>query len=445
MSLASYSSVAFTLTGGLAVAPSATIEVRKELDGTLASIFSDKDGASPISQPGFVADANGRFTFYAAGIFEGYKITITKNAEIVILRNVMVVDAGAKGVALMAAATTAVARNAIELPATAGQGFSLEGGRLAWTVASSVLTVAIKTWAGNDPSVTEPVYITFRSATAGDSSMVRRQITAATSIAINNTATLGTANSTAFRLWCVAFDDAGTIRLGVINCLSALSIFPLAGWGIASSVAEGDASDSAHIFYTGAAVTSKAYATLGFASWETGLATAGTWSAVPTRAQLYGLGMPLPGQAVQSGFAQTGAASSDATIMPLDDSIPQNTEGFQVMTQAITPTSAANVLDIFSNISAATNVGSNVVIIALFKDSVASALAAAYQHVGSSVPNRMTLPIAHRMLAGATTAMTFKTRIGGHAGNTILNGSTTGTREFGGVMSSFLKVEELMA
>src|SRR5262245_50286750 len=49
----------------------------------------------------------------------------------------------------------------------AGPGFTLEGGYLDWSVSGNALTIAIKTWAGNDPSDAEPVFISFRSATAG--------------------------------------------------------------------------------------------------------------------------------------------------------------------------------------------------------------------------------------------------------------------------------------
>jgi hypothetical protein len=83
-----YSGAAVTTTGGLAVAATAAIEVRRESDSGLASIYSDRAGASPISQPGFVADAQGRFIFYAAGIDGGYSVKVTAvNAETYTLRN----------------------------------------------------------------------------------------------------------------------------------------------------------------------------------------------------------------------------------------------------------------------------------------------------------------------------------------------------------------------
>jgi hypothetical protein len=323
-------------------------------------------------------------------------------------------------------------------------GYTLLNGYLDWSVAGNVLTVAVKTWAGTDPSATDPVYIAFRSATPGTGSLTLRKLTAATSIAINITATLGTSNSEAFRLWAVAFDDGGTVRLGLINCRSGTNVFPLAGWGIDSSTQESDASDSAHVFYTdGAAVAAKAYATLGYATWETGLATAGTWSAAPTRVQLFGPSVPLPGHVVQVQRTQTGAVATGTTTIPFDDTIPQNTEGDQYMSQPITPRSAANVLrtDVngFWSSSAAVRLSA-----ALFQDSTANALAAGSNSINATTDDR---PIAfrHDMLAATTSATTLKVRAGGSgAGTTTFNGISAG-RIFGGVYASSLNIAEVMA
>lgn len=325
-------------------------------------------------------------------------------------------------------------------------GFSLINGYLDWSVATSILTVAVKTLAGTDPSTTDPVRIVFRSSTAATGSPVVRELTAATSIAINDTALLGTSNSTAFRLWCVAFDDAGTVRLALINCLSGTSIYPLAGWGIASATLEDGASDSAHVFYSdGAAVASKAYATLGYATWESGLATAGTWSAAPTRAQLFGTGIALPGHVVQVQRTQSGAVATGTTVLPRDDTIPQSGDGVEFMTQAITPTSAASILrarHLGNYASSGTNSSAGV---ALFQDATAEALAAAWGAKDGSADGETQIAVEHHVLSGTTSATTFKIRAGTTgAGTTTFNGVAAG-RIFGGVMVSYLEVQEIMA
>ena len=86
MALGIYSGVALLTNGGVSVGDAATIEVRKESDGLLASIFEDRAGAVGLSNP-FVADSLGRFQFYAAGIDEGYRIKVTKGGENYTLNN----------------------------------------------------------------------------------------------------------------------------------------------------------------------------------------------------------------------------------------------------------------------------------------------------------------------------------------------------------------------
>lgn len=236
-------------------------------------------------------------------------------------------------------------------------GYNLMNGYLDWTVSSNILTIAVKTWGGGDPSATDPVFVQVRDATSTTGLPMWRKITAALTLTVRDTATLGTANSVAFRLWAVIFDDGGTLKLGVINCVvptsGAVSVYPLgAGVLIASSTTESSSSDSAQVFYTQASVASKPYSIVGFASWESGLATAGTWSAGPTRKQLYDRNCPLPGQPIQwnSAYSSSGSSTSSTSLVDV-------TNG----SLSITPSSAANLVradfsfNTMRNIIAATN------------------------------------------------------------------------------------------
>lgn len=132
MPLGVYSSAAFLTASGVAVAPNADIEVRRESDSGLASIYSDRAGASPISQPGFQADSLGRFTFYAAGLSGGYQVKVTKGAETYTLRNVTIgtageLDADSFWATVLAAANAAAARLALGFAAIAAKGDSWWG------------------------------------------------------------------------------------------------------------------------------------------------------------------------------------------------------------------------------------------------------------------------------------------------------------------------------
>jgi hypothetical protein len=293
-------------------------------------------------------------------------------------------------------------------------------GYLEWTVAASALTVALKTALGTDPSLSDPVYVWVRSATAapasGTPTYALLTITAALSVVVSSGSSLGTVNATAFKLWATLFNDAGTPRLAVINCLAisvpTYTLYPLAAWEIASSTAEGGAgaADSAQVFYTGTAVTSKGYAVLGYATWETGLAAAGTWSAGPTRAQMFGPDVRLPGARINKQRSQANALSTGTTITPNDDTIPQNTEGDQYLSVGITPQSAAHLLDIKWSVMAGPSVAAWVTA-ALHQDSVANALAAqaSYQ---SQAGGALIQAGGHNMLAAVSVATTFKMRLG---------------------------------
>lgn len=152
---------------------------------------------------------------------------------------------------------------------------------LSATVAASALTIAIKGQDGNDPSSTNPVIVNFRSATASSGLLAQLILTAATSIVVSSGSTLGMTSGIAATLVVVGFNDAGTFRPGIINPL----LLPLLD-SIASSTAEGGAgaADSAGVFYTETAVTSKSYTVLGFITITE--ATAGTWASGPTTTQV---------------------------------------------------------------------------------------------------------------------------------------------------------------
>ena len=303
-------------------------------------------------------------------------------------------------------------------------------------------TIALKTAAGTDPSGADKIKIGFRDATAGTGAYSILEITAATSIVISSGSTLGATSATAFRLWLVGFNDAGTFRLGVIKCALTDGVYGLQDNVLESSTAEGGAgaSDSSGVIHTGTAVTSKAMRVLGYLEYT--LTTAGTWDAAPSAVNIYSQGDRLPGDTVQRRFNQTGATASGTTTTPFDDTIPQNTEGTEFMTQSITPRSAINNLAI-DHIGLYSNTAASFVTAAIFQDSTAGALAAISMVIGSANQHE-TAVIRHIMRSGTTSATTFKVRAGGNAAGTVRINGQSGARLYGGVASSSLAVSEIM-
>lgn len=150
------------------------------------------------------------------------------------------------------------------------------------------------------------------------------------------------------------------------------------------------------------------------------------------------------GKVLQVVNVTDGTYASGTTVMVDDDTIPQNTEGNQFMTLAITPTATNSKLKIevvcvFSN-----HTDHKKGIVALFQDTTANALAAAMDHDMGENGRLRTLSFNHFMTAGTTSATTFKVRAGStEAGTVGFNGYSS--RSFGGVMSSSITITEIGA
>jgi hypothetical protein len=144
---------------------------------------------------------------------------------------------------------------------------------------------------------------------------------------------------------------------------------------------------------------------------------------------------------VQIVHTQTGAVATGTTVMPLDDTIPQITEGNEFFSPpTITPTSATNkllieVLAFLSHSVAGTMTG------ALFRDSVADALAVMAQYQDSN-GGITPLFLRHEMTAGGVSAITFHFRAGGSVAGTATFNGFGGNRKFGGVIASSIRITE---
>ena len=292
---------------------------------------------------------------------------------------------------------------------------------IAASVAGSALTIAIKDQTGADPSSSNPVLIPFRNVSASVGTPTWLAATGALSMTVSSGSTLGTSNNIPFRIWLVMFNDGGTLRLGVINCLTSTGILPLYETSMASSIADTGAgtADSAGVFYTGTAVTSKAFRIIGYVEYINGLTNAGTWNATPDIMQLFGPGIKKPGDIVQFLYSESGAEQNTITGQQIafSDSIPQNTQGKQMFTLSVTPTSKANRLIVESTLMLnGDSVG--VAATALFQDSNANALAAIGTSINANEPKQAVM--RHSMLANTSSSTTFNWRVGGSASGNIV-------------------------
>lgn len=147
------------------------------------------------------------------------------------------------------------------------------------------------------------------------------------------------------------------------------------------------------------------------------------------------------GSIIQVVNTETSAVDSDNTQIPADDTTPNNTEGFQVLSRSITPGNALNKLKITINIMFANTLVTGCTC-ALFQDSDFSAIAATGQ-VAAVANNLNTFNMVHYMTAGTTSSTTFKVRIGPNAASTITINGSAGVRRYGGVCASSITIEEI--
>lgn len=158
---------------------------------------------------------------------------------------------------------------------------------------------------------------------------------------------------------------------------------------------------------------------------------------------LYYNGAALSSPIAQIVTATNSTYSTLGTILPFDDSIPQNTEGDEVLTATITPKSASSTLRIEVHLNLSAAVASGIISAAIFVDSTANAINAAAFSVGTT--GRMeALRLVHYVSAGSTSARTYKVRAGSSvATDAMLNGDNS-SRIFGGVAISSMEITEFL-
>ncbi len=322
---------------------------------------------------------------------------------------------------------------------------ALQNVGLSVTVAASAITIALKQIDGstNPASGSGAVNIAFRSATLTSGAVNIRAVTGALSVVVSNGSSLGFASTTATqRVYIGAIDNAGTVELCCWTTLSGTNLKRFNDGDIVTTTAEGGAggADSAQTIYSTTARSNVPLRVLGY--FEIQAAASFAWSNSPTVIRVTQPFMPRTGDRIQYLITKSGAVATGTNFTVNDDSIPQQTESNIFQSQAITPTSALNVLNIRCQGPYAWSAGASRMIQGIWQDSTADALAVMYDitqaaNFGVEVSTEWT------MLAATTSSTTFKQ--GGSAtgaGTTTFNGESA-ARKFGGSMAAFLSVEEI--
>lgn len=142
----------------------------------------------------------------------------------------------------------------------------------------------------------------------------------------------------------------------------------------------------------------------------------------------------------QRKVVRTSASDNTSVTIPLDNTIPQITEGKQILSYDFTPVAADSIIVVKASFGCVDVNGAANAVAALYVDSTANALSAGC--IYPTGPNGGgQLSINHEAVAGSTTMRTYKLRYGASSGTMYVNGRTGGAL-FGGVCFTTLEIIE---
>ena len=235
-------------------------------------------------------------------------------------------------------------------------------------------------------------------------------------------------------------NDSGTLDAGL--SVVAYGLLSATNPSVPATYAKSGAVTASGITMTTARVLARTTASTGAIEEKTGDEIVGMIS-TPIPLAKGGTGVAVTRQLAQTATATRTTVGTGTTQIPGDDSIPQITEGDEYLTISFTPVNASSTLKIRASCTAAHSVAGVGLVLAIFQDAIANALAvdwATTPQINYCVP----LNAYHEMTAGTTSAITFRLRLGGNAaGTTTVNGST-GARLYGGVGLLRITVDEYL-
>lgn len=149
------------------------------------------------------------------------------------------------------------------------------------------------------------------------------------------------------------------------------------------------------------------------------------------------------GKVVQFKSDALTAAATSTDQIPSDNSIPQITEGAEVLSLTITPTNAANLLLVECNGLINSDSALNTAVLALFRSDSTDAIGVGGHE--ASTGDVDSIMVRARSTAGVTTELTISVRLGTTSGlsPTVTLGGDGGGRLFGATEHTVLTVVEI--
>ncbi len=150
------------------------------------------------------------------------------------------------------------------------------------------------------------------------------------------------------------------------------------------------------------------------------------------------------GMSLQTVVSSKSTVQSLANLVPYDNTIPQSSEGEEILTASIAPSSATNKVLVEATITG-TQANAGTIIFALFRGSSANAIATAFHSFPSSYGGQC--HVAFYDSPSTTSSTTYRLRGGYVSGGSgfYVNGSGVGGDLFGGTLISWMKLTEIKA
>jgi hypothetical protein len=324
--------------------------------------------------------------------------------------------------------------------------YALIGGTVAISYPSAgAIKFYLRTSSGNEPSVTEPMFIALRSISTSPAQFSGYIISAPLSVTISNGSTLGVpSNNWPIRVWvAISFDDVGRpLRMSVANYedptfLNFQFISEDNSLSITADNGTGNA-DIAQVNYANFSGGADSYRYVAFIDWPAGLNTIGDWSTAPSAPVIHMCknGGKLSGDVFGSRFIPLTATSNFINLVADTDTIP--TGGATILSPSFQKTYTVNLLLVEAKIFCSRSLVSNLCL---------SAYTLAGSHIGTgwqsvrAADDRVCIELnAVSKTADSLGAL----KLGGDiAGTTYVNSLSTG-RKFGGGLMSGVRVTELI-
>jgi len=225
----------------------------------------------------------------------------------------------------------------------------------------------------------------------------------------------------------------------LISTISYRGVVPSVGLYVSSNVViSSDTTDNAVIYATGSFTSDTVAAGTGtFVGGSFAQAITVSGVVVPSTSAVINPSTTT----VQHVYTTSGTWTLTSAQIPPDDTIPQITEGIQVLVATITPRNVNNRLRIRGLVWVGTDNALQFTC-ALFQGTTADAIAVGFIW-GNVAGTLFPCIVEHEMLAGTTSLTDFKVNVGGSAAaNWGINGYVTG-RRYGGIMLSHLEIDEI--